>query len=67
MRWKGIFMIVLVFLKTYTLIQDFYLEVGRFRWRFRQELTNKQVNIKALNSFPLEQVIYILIIVGYAL
>lgn len=60
-------MIVLVFLKIYILTQSFYQVVELPKWKSHQELTNKQVNIKVLNNFHLEQVKFLFNSVGYAL
>lgn len=67
MKCKEIYMIVLVFLKIYILIQSFYQVVELLKWKSHQELTNKQANIKVLNNFHLEQVKFLFNSVGYAL
>ena len=67
MKWKEIFMIVWVFQRISTVIQEFFQEEVQLKWKFLQESMKKQVNMRELNNCPSEQVLFSSNLVGYAL
>ncbi len=66
-KWREIFMIVWVSLKTFTAIQDSFQVEEPLRWKSQQESMKKEANTQELNNFPSKLVILSLILVGYAL
>ena len=49
------------------MIQDLYQEEEPLKCKFQQESTSKEVNIQVLNNYHSKQVLFNLILVGYAL